>query len=213
MRTIKILAIALIVVCMVFIVSMTQAADILYPVYGGGSKRLAEMGDTSDAEVVTGRTQYASTMNGVGVQDDTGYVLVDLSDTTNFPHTGTTNVAITGCYGQASIAASALWDFSVGTVTAIDGTGTTLKKICGTYATFVGTILSDTWGYTFPGSGVIDSSIMAVDIAIAGITTSTDLAGPAGTVNVAVGDIIAFADEQSGSTALTFKILITYWTK
>lgn len=199
------------ILCLIAVIG-ADAADVTFNSIRGSKGKMADQGDNTHARVVTGRTQYLATLLAKGLTADTGYILVDLSDTTNFPHSGTSNIIVTGCYASGLQGGAVAWDFIVGTVTAVNGSGITVTRICPPFL-FDSVTQRDTYSVTFPSGGVQDSNAMSVDVDITAFTLSTDLAGPAGTVNAAVGDLLVMANELSGASTFSFHVLATYWTK
>lgn len=65
---------------------------------------------------------FAVNLGVEAVAADTPYVLVDLSDTTNFPHTKTTEIHLLGLVLSAEKAGDGVYDIWVGAVTENDGT-------------------------------------------------------------------------------------------
>jgi hypothetical protein len=189
-----------------------QAADVTYGVVSNATKRLADMGDSSYAEVTTGRTQYHSYLQASGITTDTYYVLVDLSDTTNYPHSATNEVIVTGWHLRTQVSSAEVWVYCVGVVTAIDGSGTTVTVFSRPFPDISATFTSYEF-FTVPGSGIGGNDMIAADTTISAVTTSTDLASPAGTTQAEVGDIFVIADEITGSAGFTFTTGLTYWTK
>jgi len=189
-----------------------RAADQTYNVLNNLPKTLADMGDSTYAEVITGRTQYHSYYSAVALTGDTYFVLIDLSDTTNYPHSATNDIVITGWHHSMNLSDAVVWLYCLGVVTAIDGSGATARVFTRPFPDISATFTVHQ-SVQVPGGGIEGSNVMAADTSIAAVTTSTDLASPAGTTQAQVGDIIIIADEVSGSGALTFSVGLSYWTK
>lgn len=190
--------------------SRTFAADVTYSVLNSQTKTCADMGDGTCADVTSERTQFFAVMGASGLTADTFYMLVDLSDTANFPHTETSNVVITAC--DAEIVGTAVqWRVAIGAVTDITANTTTVKFLKALTANPV--THEARQAFTLPASGLDTANLAAADTELTAFTTGTDLAGPAGTANAAVGDIIVWVDELSGTASATFGAGVVYWTK
>ena len=72
---------------------------------------------------------YAATLGIEALDASTPYVLVDLSDTTNFPHNGTAEIILCGLALNAEKASDGQFDIWVGVVIENDGTDGTAKWI------------------------------------------------------------------------------------
>lgn len=188
----------------------SKAADVTYTVLNNQTKRLADMGDGTFAEVTAGRAQHLAAIGAVGLSATTLYVLVDLDDIVNYPHTETTTIVVTAV--DMEIAADGTqWRVIMGAVADITANTVTVTPV---KALTAGTVSFDArLSNLFPGQGVSMDDVIAVDVEIAGITTGTDLASPAGTVNAEVGDLMVIVEESSGTATATFGVLTTYWTK
>lgn len=68
------------------------------------------------------RPTFTAVLGVEAVADDTPYVLVDLSDTTNFPHTNTSEIHLLGLVVSAEKASDGVYDIWVGVVIENDGT-------------------------------------------------------------------------------------------
>lgn len=192
---------------------VTNAADDLFSVAGDNKKRLRDMGDLSHAEVVSeGRLAALAVLTDAAAADDSYRVLVDLSDTTNYSHNNTSGIIVTGINAEMAIsAATANWEYVLLVVTAIDGSSADTKAFEAVFTSTAGSdVQRKAWEY--PGAGIEIIEIASADINIAAITTSTDLASPAGTTQAAVGDIILFADEKSGSATLRGFMAVYYYS-
>ena len=68
------------------------------------------------------RASFAVTLGAEAVEASTPYVLVDLSDTTNYPHVHTTELHLLGLILSTEKAGDGVFDVWVGVVTENDGT-------------------------------------------------------------------------------------------
>ena len=205
-------AAAMLIMATGLMIGNVDAASITYGSIRGSTQTLADMGDGTHARVITGRTQYAVWHGASGLTVTTRYVLLDLSDTTNYPHTEVTDLILTGSHACVSAdASSSVWDVALGLVTAIDGSGATLRLFNGQRNNSV--VPGDDLTITYPLGGLNTDDLMAADTAVAAITLLTDLDSPAGTVNAAVGDIVVLITEVTGTASATWSAHVDYWTK
>ncbi len=190
-----------------------MAADVKYKVIRGVSKRLRDMGDTSHANVVSeGRKANLSVILDFALSADSYRVLVDLSDTTNYAHLNTSGITVIGSTVDMAVSAgTAQWAYLIYVCTVIDGSGSTLRIFDGILTSAAG---QDThhryWEY--PGAGMDILDVVGADVAVASITTSTDLDSPAGTTQAGVGDIILFTWEIGGTATMSGYAGVFYYT-
>jgi hypothetical protein len=195
-------------VVLVLVVGLwANAADITYPVAGGGTKKLRDYG-SYDGEVVSeGPISNNAATIFSAITADEYRVVVDLSVQAN-----TTDIIMTGADTDASISAAGNWSFVLYYVSAIDGSGTTATPLSAMWIAGAGAVSANK-AFELPGAGIRVSDVLAADIAIAAVTLSTDLASPAGTVNAAVGDIIVHADELTGTATAIGYTNVFYYTE
>ena len=66
--------------------------------------------------------KYLAVLGAEAVAASTAYVLVDLSDTTNFPHANTRAIVLHDLYLTGEKASTGIYDIWVGVVTEVDAT-------------------------------------------------------------------------------------------
>ncbi len=201
-----------------YLIADARAADVVYSGTRGTSKRLKDMGDTTHAPVrfIGGEAmlEAAAVHAAINVAADTFYIIVDLSDTTNYPHGNTVGIDL----NQVSITARQLNDgygFMLGVINSIDGSGSTIVPIYQAHIPSTLNTINSTINYPFGGVdlevfGTTVTGLLSADVTIAAVTTSTDLSSPAGTVNASVGDLLLFADEEIAGSTVDWSILVFY---
>lgn len=211
------MAIIVVFLLMIFL-PRAESADITYPGNRGSTKLLKDVGDGihAPARFIGGEAiiEAAAVLSDSAVAVDTYYVLVDLSDTTNYPHENTTGIDLS----QSTIVARQTGDayaFLLGIVNFVDGSGVTVKTVHRIQVPSTVNTVNNTINYPFGGvdlevSGTTVVGLISPDIAIAAVTLLTDLASPAGTVNAEVGDLLLFVDEVSGTSTLDWTALVFY---
>lgn len=213
------LMLLLLAMCAVgYFIADSRAADITYSGNRGSTKLLKDVGDGihAPARFIGGEAvvEAAAVLSDSAVAADTYYVLVDLSDTTNYPHGNTTGIDLS----QSTIVARQTGDayaFLLGVVNFVDGSGVTVKTVHRIQVPSTVNTVNNTISYPFGGvdlevSGTTVVGLISPDIAIAAVTLLTDLASPAGTVNAEVGDLLLFVDEVSGTDTVDWTALIFY---
>jgi hypothetical protein len=207
------LAIMFIVACIAvsgIFVYRANAADQTYNVLNNLPKNLLDMGDGTYSELAVGRTQYQAFYASAGVSATTYFMLLDLSDTTNYPHTETDDLIITSA-DIGVVANGTQWEIFLGVVTDITANTVTMKYFCTASADVV--TYSVGKQIDVPSSGMNTDNIASADIADTALTTGTTLVGPFGNTNAEVGDIVILVNEASGSATTRFLSAVTYWTK
>lgn len=180
---------------------------------------------------MTARDRAAHFVNlGVeGVSADTAYLLVDLSDTSGFKHTKTNELHLLGLKFNSEKASDGVYDFWVGVVKEVDATNGSVQWVHVFHLEAVGNPTDSTDRFAqdidFTQGGGIPNGI---NLAIASDATlhfvgnqaqddnvawQTDvtLVNPTGS-NVAPGqgDLVAWAEEVSGSGTLDFSCTVIY---
>jgi len=178
---------------------------------------------------------YAATLQAEAVAASTAYVLVDLSDTTNFPHSGTEHLNLLGLVLTSEKASDGVYDIWVGVITEVDATNGTAQWFQVFHLEASGNATDSTdrfaWqvDYTLGGGNPeglnlkVDSSsdstpYLVSNISQAGNTnwqTDTGLASPAGAAAGATGkpgdgDIVVWVEEVSGTGTIDFCLTAIY---
>ncbi len=156
------------------------------------------------------RVPYQATLILAAVAADTPYVLVDLSDTTNFPHKLTNGLILKGLDVYSD---SADFDVYVGVVIENDATNGTAK-----------------WIYYHKGSGAEDFrvpehglNLCVISGALTNVVSNSqqadntnwqndvDRVSPVGsTTKPGAGDLVVFADLTAGSGTLNGRVVAYY---
>ena len=166
------------------------------------------------------------------VADSTPYVLVDLSDTTNYPHTATGQVHLQGLLLNTEKASDGVYDIWAGVLTENDSDDGSVEWFEVFHIEAVGNATDSTdrmyvaRDYTFGGSKpqginlfVDDSS--STPYLTTNMTTADDstydnevgLTGPGDDSTLpAAGDVILYVEEVSGTGTIDFSILAFYDT-
>ena len=158
----------------------------------------------------------------------TPYVLVDLSDTTNFLHTETDGLGVLAVHITAFPSTTGNWSIHVGVITEVDASNGTADWFYG--VTFSQILYVDTTrDFTLGGTneGGLDCTIVAgahprwlTNDQQAGHVnwqTDTGLASPVGTAGGATGkpgagDIVMLVTENSGTSTLSLDVTLEYLT-
>jgi hypothetical protein len=165
------------------------------------------------------------------VSGSTGYVLVDLSDTTGFKHVGTTEVHLLGLSLNGEKASDGVYDIWVGPVIRVDGTNGDTKWAHVFHLEAVGNPTDSTdrfaqvVDFTLGGAnpeGInlnVTAGALPFYITNQGLTnstvyqTDTNLTNPAGTTGApAVGDLVVYVEEVSGTGTIDFSLTAIYYT-
>ncbi len=152
------------------------------------------------------------------VSTDTWYVLVDLSDTTNYPHIHTNSIVLKSLHYAGDLGTATHWDWNVGVVVTTNITTTSLEWIMraprNRLAQFDESWMIPEHGLnllveneTLPFVGTIVSETNA-------ITSSAILTGSAYiTGTIGVGDLILYLDEAADNVELHFAMCTMYDTE
>lgn len=208
----------LLVAAIVVNYSDLRAADVVYNANRGTTKRLKDMGDTTHAPVRfiggVAMLEAAVVHTAAGIAADTFYIIVDLSDTTNYPHGSTTGIDL----NQVAVSARQTGDafnLLLAVVNDIDGSGITFTPVYQAQLPSTLNTVDTSIQYPFGGvdlevSGTTVAGLFSADVNIPSVTISTDLDSPAGTVNAAVGDLFLFVDETTDGSTLNWAMLVFY---
>jgi hypothetical protein len=142
-----------------------------------------------------------------GVTSDTYAILVDLSDTTNFPHGDTGGLCIDAYSITAELASNSVGQIKVGVITRIDGTDADISWLGVAPFTVSATRRFNQSLNVQPGcincmvtggnlAGAITSDSSA---SVTAVNTGITLGSPNGSITPGLGDIIAIFDHTSGS--------------
>ena len=162
------------------------------------------------------------------VAASTAYVLIDLSDATNFPHTPTNYIDLLALFLNAEKAGDGVYDLWVGVVTENDNTDGSVNWLHVFHLQHVvnSTDSTDRFAqsvdFTLGGAnadGLRCQIVSGSQKGFVGNQTQADNAnwdantnrvGPAGNAMPAVGDIVVWAEEVSGTGTLDFSLTAIY---
>lgn len=147
---------------------------------------------------------------------DTWYILVDLSDHTNYPHVHTNRIILKSLRFAGDLGEAARWHYSVGVVTAVGDAATDIEWIWGGACVDV-TQFDERWQLPEHGLSlsVVSASLDRVatfeTTSTASVTTTTEISTTVGvTGTVGVGDLILFMDEISNTTTIDIFVSAGY---
>jgi len=152
------------------------------------------------------------------VTTDTWYVLVDLSDTTNYPHIHTNSIILKSLHYAGDMASATHWDWNVGVVTAIATNTTNIEWVTGGVRTKAAQF-DERWqlpehGLNLLVSGGVLPFVGTIVSDTTMITSGTVLSGSAYiTTTLAVGDLILYLDEELGNVEFHFTCDTAYDTE
>jgi len=182
------------------------------------------------------RPVYTSTFTIAAVAATTGYVLVDLSDTTNYPHSATTEIYLLGLGIVAEKASDGDFNITVGVVIENDATNGSMKGVAEFDLSHLDNSTDSTDRFVFPfvdftlgganQEGInLNVTSGALTRAVSNVTDAdntiwqndTGLASPVGaaagaTGKPGVGDLVLLATENAGTGTLDFAITALYST-
>ena len=184
---------------------------------------------------MTARAKFTAQIGAEAVAASTAYVLVDLSDSTNFPHTATNEAHLLGLHVSAEGHSNAVFDIWVGVISEVDASNGTAEwfDIFHLESDHNPTDSTDRFtcsrDYTLGGTNpegincCITSGSMTKIVTMqrqAGNTnwqTDTGLASPVGAASGATGkpgagDIVVWVEEATNGGTLDFSITATYET-
>jgi len=170
-----------------------------------------------------GRPSHVVTLGAEAVAASTPYVLVDLSDTTNFPHTVTTELHLLGLILSAEKASDGVYDVWVGVVTENDATNGSVTWV---HCFHLESVINATDStdrfhtsvdFTLGGRNPEGVNLVVVSGALTNFASNltqadnvnwqndTNRASPVGsTTKPGTGDIVVWVEEVSGSGTLDF---------
>jgi hypothetical protein len=178
---------------------------------------------------------FAVMLGAEAVSASTGYVLVDLSDTTNFRHDSTGEVHLLGLVLTAEKAGDGVYDLWVGVVTEVDATDGSVSWVQAFHMEAVGNSTDSTdrfaWqvDYTLGGRNPEGLNLCISSGALVYVVTNqtqannvtwqtdTGLASPAGagggtTGRPGAGDLVLWVEEISGTGTIDFHVVALYET-
>lgn len=224
MKGIKRLLLVLIMALTIGVVissDMVRSADVTYNSNRGTRRRLVDMGDNTHAPVrfIGGEEKIEAAANhfDTNVAVSTFYILVDLSDTTNYPHVSTNGIVLRQVTASLRQTGNA-WRVLVGVVSDVTASNSIMNgvfelNVPSTLNTALASIHYPFGGADLQVTGTTVAGLLTPDINIPSVTTSTDLDSPAGTTNPEVGDIILWVAEVTDGSTLDWAVGVFYCTE
>lgn len=150
---------------------------------------------------------------------DAAYLLIDLSDTTLWPHSDTATVLLKGFQLQGTVSGAHEWHLGLGVVTENDATNGTAEFVAQKMLVSVsGAFDSDNHWSNPLDMWIEDDSLLYVSTNMTETTTTwQNDAAITATINVtgfvAAGDIVLLVDEITDGSTVDFGICIEYDTR
>jgi len=175
-----------------------------------------ECGDSSQLVTPGGRESCVVTLDVNSVAITTGYLLIDLSNTTNYPHTndGSVNVIdVLSLMVNASALSSFGGDIEIGYLTVADANGAIFHRVWGFPVTEDpnNTIVQNfTWGENYNFSPVILSTSYCLSYPYTDTTFQTDVAltqPNSGTAYPGNGDLVMKITRSAGTVSVTATVV------
>lgn len=180
--------------------------------WGGATRYQAKVSE--DGEVATTSTERERNLAVVyaeaGVSADKYVILVDLSDTTNFPHGDTGRIDISTVRFEVDKASNAQGSVQIGVITRIDGTNADISYL--TKLSFINSTSNlltsfQNWApsqlkFGVSGGNLTKAITNDTETNVAAVNTGATLDSPRGasTVTPAVGDIVLKLGHSAGGT-------------
>jgi len=181
----------------------------------------------ADAYVMPHGDTKLAILRKADIADDEYFVLVDLSDSTQFPHTETGKIRLYSITLTSEKATDGQFIFYFGVIIEVDGTDGSTKHILVVDLESVlnPTDSTDRFVYQFKWDGGIDLEVSAgamVNVVSNGgetddveWNTGSALDSPVGDTSNApgAGDLVLFVDETGGSGTVSFTVTVEYTTE
>lgn len=151
--------------------------------------------------------------------EDGWYIIVDLSDSTNYPHVHTNRIILKSFDFWGDLNAAMRWRWELGVVTAVTTSTTTIEWIAGgessSAGVFSGSLRLPEHGLSL---SVVNGSLNRVATlevtATSEITTTTEISTTVGlTGTVGVGDLILHTDEITDTAVINWSSGVSYDTE
>ena len=181
------------------------------------------------------RPKFTAVLGAEAVAASTAYVLVDLSDTTNYPHTKTGEIHLLGLDVNIETQSDGIYDMWIGVITEVDATNGTADWVhvfheeSTNNPTDSTDRFNDQLDFTLGGSNDEGINLNITGGAMTRIVTNlqqaghvnwqtdTGLASPVGaaagaTGKPGVGDLVVWVEEVSGTGTIDFMLKVIYET-
>lgn len=155
------------------------------------------------------------------VDVDTPYLLIDLSDTTNYPHSATNEIIVHRVIAQGAVSGAHHWHLTTGVVVENDTTNGTAIWITNLHLSSLSGMFAppqrayDSGGLNLRASGsALTYAVANGHSELTSWQSDTAISATVGTTGtVAVGDLVILADEISDGSTLGFSICVDYDTE
>lgn len=152
---------------------------------------------------------------------DAGFLVIDLSDSTNWPHSATNEIIVKNIELQGSLSGVHNWRASVGVISendATDGTAVSifemhLENLTGMFA---GEMFYPEHGLNLRVASGVTTYFTGTTVASTtwqNDTSITATVGTTGTGKVAAGDLVLFLDEKTDGSTAEFVLCVGYDTE
>ena len=156
-----------------------------------------------------------------GIVVDVPYLLVDLSDSTNWPHSATNEVILKSVATQGTVSGAHQWNLSVGVVIENDATNGTAVWVVNEHLLSLSGVFAPPQRSFAEGGLNLRAAGSALTYGVANnhseLTSwqsDTAISATVGTTGtVAVGDVVILADELTSGSTLEFSICVDYDTE
>jgi len=168
------------------------------------------------------KTPYTACLHETtGITVDTAYLLIDLSDATDWPHTATNEIILKTIAAQGAVSGAHHWYLTAGVVVENDATDGTVIWIDRSHLVSLSGIFDRNHRH-FAEHGLNlratdDALVYGVANGESELTTwqnDTAITATVGTTGtVAVGDLVILADEITDGSTLVFSVCVDYDTE
>ena len=175
------------------------------------------------------RALYTAHFHADAIAATTPYMLVDLSDSTNYQHVNTNHIHIAAFHITAMPAGTSNWSIHIGTVTEVDATNGSVNWLYGirfSQILYVDAKKDYTLGganneelcCTVVGGETVRYITNDVQTGDTNWQTDTGLASPVGTAGgdtgkPGAGDLVMLVTENSGTSTLSVDVTVQYYTE
>ena len=168
------------------------------------------------------KVPYTACYHETGAIDvDVPYLLVDLSDSTNWPHSATNEVILRSVVIQGTVSGAHQWRLSLGVIVENDATNGTAVWVVNEHLVSVsGVFLPPQRSFAEFGlnlrasGGALTYGVANGHSELTSWQSDTAISATVGTTGtVAVGDLVILADEITSGSTLDFSVCVDYDTE
>lgn len=175
---------------------------------------------------------FTVNLGAEAIDTSTGYILVDLSDTTNFPHTKTNSLNLLGLHMDAEKKSDGVFDFWIGVIYEVDATNGSVQWLDVLHFEHIAANATETTDrmvvsrdYTLGGAVPhgINCQVNSLGTGLTGFVgnqkqadsttwqTDVDMVNPANTTNHSgAGDLVLWVEEVTNGGSVDFSFTVTY---